>query len=177
MAGDEWREIKGMEGIYDVSRDGRVRSRARLVRGSRGGLRPIPARILRPRIIRGYCYVSLQAAGTVAQVSIHRLVAAAYLPETGGRRFVNHKDGDKKNNNVENLEWVTTSENNKHAFNAGLRSNAGEANSNSVLTDDQVRDIRRRLDQGETCASIARNYSVTDRAISRIKRRKCWRHI
>lgn len=177
MMDDEWRPISGMDGLYDVSRDGRVRSRARMVRGSRGGLRPIPERELRPRIVRGYCHVTLQVAGCVKQASIHRLVAAAFLVPDENRCFVNHKDGDKRNNSAANLEWVTTAENNKHSFDAGLRSNAGEANAHAVLSQAQVKDIRSRLKRGETCVSIARDYPVTDRAISRIKRRKCWSHI
>lgn len=68
----------------------------------------------------GYKYIEFNVKGDVSYHRVHRLVAKAYIPNPENKPFVNHLDGDKGNNNVDNLEWVTGSENNKHAVDNGL---------------------------------------------------------
>ena len=72
---------------------------------------------------------------------VHRLVAEAFIPNPENKPEVNHIDGDKTNNHVSNLEWVTRSENMQHAFKTGLNSNIGINNSRSLLTERGYRDI------------------------------------
>lgn len=72
---------------------------------------------------------------------LHRLVAEHFIPNPKGLTQVNHKDGNRLNNTVENLEWVSPSENVKHAYRTGLKSNHGELNPFRILTEDQVKQI------------------------------------
>lgn len=116
-----WREVKGYEGIYEVSNLGRVRSLERF-RKNNGGLQKTPQRLLSLDRVnhKGYVLVHLSKNGTNKNISLHRLVADAFIPNPGGKAQVNHKDGDKRNNSVDNLEWVTGKENINHAFDAHL---------------------------------------------------------
>ena len=103
-----WKDIKGYEGLYQVSEKGEVR---RILKS--GKTKPV-----KPR--DGLYYtVSLSKNNKYTSFNIHRLVAEAYLdmPESNEPLEVNHKDGNKLNNNVENLEWVTQRQNMLHAIN------------------------------------------------------------
>lgn len=105
-----WKDIKGYEGLYKVSNFGRIKSfyhnkEKILILGSNSS---------------GYAIVGLWKNGTEKFYSVHRIVAIHFIPNCQNKFEVNHIDGNKKNNNVENLEWVSKSENMKHAVNTGL---------------------------------------------------------
>lgn len=101
---EEWRSVIDYEGIYEVSNMGRVRS---IVADEH-----YRARILKPALhLRGYLFVNLYKNGKRKPRTIHRLVAKAFIPNPDNLPEVNHKDEDKTNNNVENLEWCTKSHN------------------------------------------------------------------
>lgn len=111
-----WAEIPGWEGRYEVSNDGLVRSWA----GKHGNL--LKPHLLKPKKDRyGYLVVCLRdrKAERTEYPTVHRLVAMAFLEEIN-KPQVNHKNGIKTDNRVENLEWVTNSENIQHAFSMGL---------------------------------------------------------
>ena len=69
----------------------------------------------------GYLYITVKVNGKTSGRFIHRAIALAFIKQIEGKKYVNHKDGNKLNNSIENLEWVTASENNKHAYNSGLK--------------------------------------------------------
>jgi len=94
------------------------------------------------------------------------------------KRFVNHKDGDKQNNIVSNLEWCTRSENSKHSFALGLQSNRGEKHPGHKLTDNLVHEIRElRLATGLPYYRIAELYNISKTNTMDICKRKVWSHL
>lgn len=114
-----WMPIVGWEGLYAVSNKGRIKS---LARKTSTGNRGVPERILKPNIMKGYHCVTLQHDNKVKVYRIHRLVIEAFgESQPTPEHQVNHIDGDKANNCIENLEWVTPKENTDHAFETGLR--------------------------------------------------------
>ena len=122
----EWKDVKGFEGLYQVSSDGRVRSVDRIIPRHQGNL-PCKGRELcftlskktqRHRLQRAS--VQLWKNNKSYLRKVHRLVAEAFIPNPENKPTVNHRDGNPLNNNVENLEWATYSENQKHAYANGL---------------------------------------------------------
>lgn len=115
---EQWKAVAGYEGLYEVSNFGRVKSL--------GNDKKKKEKILSPGVnSREYLKIGLRKDRTRVTHSIHRLVAAAFIDNPDGKRTVNHKDGNKKNNNVTNLEWATDSENVKHSY-ASLGRASGE---------------------------------------------------
>ena len=110
---EEWRQIKGFEGLYEISNLGNVRSLDRLCRMKNGKTRMHKGRTLKPgRDGGGYEFVVLRKDGLSLNRKIHRLVAEAFIPNPDNKPCVNHKDLNRANNCVENLEWCTVKYNN-----------------------------------------------------------------
>lgn len=121
---EEWRDIDGYEGLYQISNLGRVKS---LERPCSGNTRTIPEIIRKPNVMKGYHCMALIRGGKHKVFRVHRLVAEYFIcPQPTPEHQINHIDGDKANNNAENLEWVLPIENTRHAIKTGLRSNPTE---------------------------------------------------
>jgi len=137
----------------------------------------IPDRILRTRP-NHKGYETVQIGGKTKL--IHRLVAEAFIPNPENLPEINHIDGNKRNNAVSNLEWVSHLENIRHAWDTGLStptSLKGEDNPSAKLTEDDVSTIRKRYAAGGvTQAELAREYQVTATAIHWVLTRKNWKH-
>ena len=117
-----WKDINGYEGLYQISNYGNVRSLDRYVNGNNGSKALKKGIVLKKQITnKGYYDVGLYKNGKAKYLLVHRLVAEHFIPNPENKRTVNHKDGNKLNNHVSNLEWVTHSENQIHAFNNGLQ--------------------------------------------------------
>lgn len=115
-----WKEIKGYEGIYEVSSCGRVRSLDRYVKHSKTGEMSVLKKgmIKKPTTdTEGYLLVTLNKDGKYCTKYVHRLVADAFLGEHKLKEQVNHKDENKQNNNIDNLEWCSV----KYNINYGTR--------------------------------------------------------
>lgn len=175
---EEWRPIPGWEDCYEVSNIGRVRSLDRVVQG-KIGLRTQLGRLMRQTINRsGYPRVMLQRDKVYKTMLIHRLVALAFIgpPPTPAHQHVNHKNGDRADPKLENLEWATPSENLQHAYDvlgrprAKLSGARGEKARSVKLSDEQVEDIRRRCAAGEVRRHLAHEYGVDPSTISVVAR-------
>ena len=136
-------------------------------------------RIKPQKIIKGYLRVSLMTNKGRKFFMVHRLVLEAFAPREDSLQLqVNHMDGDKENNCLDNLEWCTQSENMAHAARIGLRDNLakGEDVGGNVLTEKQVLEICKELmnPNRPSYAKIGEKYGVTKYAIHDIKRKKSW---
>lgn len=119
---EEWLPVVGFEGIYEISNIGRVKRcrRSQIYTTSRGTHNRIFSERLMKLSEGEYVTVCLTKDGTFSYPGVHRLVAQAFIPNPENKPEVNHKDGNKHNNNVTNLEWVTSKENIQHAIQTGL---------------------------------------------------------
>ena len=114
-----WKQVDGYEGMYEVSNYGEVKSVSRYTTGNRH--RKLKEKMLKKHENSfGYWLVALCKNGKAKDFRVHRLVAEAFIPKVFGKPFINHKDGNPKNNNVDNFEWCTQKENIQHAYKTGL---------------------------------------------------------
>ena len=161
---EEWRDIEGYEGYYQVSSEGRVFS-----------IRSDKHLSLREEK-NGYISVELNLSGNNKRLKMHRLVAKAFIPNPELKKTVNHINSNRSNNNLNNLEWATQSENILHAFKYGYKDSHGENHSHNKLTEKQVLEIL-KLKGKATQQVIADTFKVSRENISRIHRRLTWTHI
>lgn len=117
-----WKHIAGYEGIYEVNKEGQVRTCAGKVTYTKHhGVRSWAQRTLKQKTDKGgYKRVTLYLNGKPKDHLVHRLVAIAFLPKVDGKELVNHMDGNPSNNELSNLEWCSSKENVNHAFRTGL---------------------------------------------------------
>lgn len=170
-----WKPVVGYEGCYEVSNLGNVRSVDRVDRKGQ----PRPGRVRKLLLNNcGYLYVGVSVDDKKANLTVHRLVAKAFIPNPNSKPQVNHIDGDKTNNIVSNLEWSTPSENTVHAYSKKLINHPeGEKWHLSKLTEQQVIDIYKRLRNGELQVRLAEEYVVSKNTIACIKHHKTWKFV
>jgi len=122
-----WKDAFGYEGLYQVSNNGEIRSVERYFEmfnplTKRYNIRKIELKELKPGIDhKGYLHVGLRKNDKSTTKKIHRIVALSFLKIIEGKTQVNHIDGNKKNNDVDNLEWCNNAENQIHAIKKGLK--------------------------------------------------------
>lgn len=165
----EFKPVEGFVNEYSVSKDGRVLSHPKRCSNVFG-------KILKQYINHtGYHSVVLQNGYKVKHM-VHVLVAKAFIPNPENKPQVNHKDGNKSNNCVENLEWVTASENIHHAFKTGLRKPThGTINGMSKLNDEVVRSIRAEYKSGTISQEkLGVKYGVSQTCIHKVVTGKRW---
>ncbi len=168
---EEWRDIPGYEGLYQVSNLGNVFSIRLKTRNGVGVLTPL----ITPN---GYHHVNLCNDGEDRRASVHRLVAAAFIGECPPGLVVNHRNGVKTDNHAVNLEYCTQKENDNHSRYYLGNLKRGEENGSAKLTEEQVKQIRLRYATGMfSQPDLARQYGVDQATIWRIIHRKTWKHI
>ena len=159
-----WKPIQNEE-YYEISDDGRVRNKEtkhiKSLRDSRNG----------------YLRVKLYPSGKT--YTIHRLVGIAFLKKVEGLTEINHINGVKHDNKCSNLEWCSSSENQKHAFKLGLQlPNKGVDNGSAKLNIRDVRDIKFSEDlKGLSNPKVAEMFNVSVETIRRIRKNILWKHV
>lgn len=160
LASEEWRDVVGAEGRYEVSNLGRVRS---LISGGK---------ILAPAVGKaGYCQVSICGASIFRCQSVHTLVARAFLGERPEGFNVDHIDGDRCDNRLENLRYIPISEN------CAQGTMIGERQPPSKLNEQAVRVIRHCLKKGVPQRILAGLHGVTNGCVDHIAHGRAWRHV
>ena len=129
----------------------------------------------------GYREVMLSEYGTCNQYRVHRLIAETFIPNPNNLPCVNHKDGNKLNNCVDNLEWCTHSENTKHAYENGLeRKMFGEEHHAHKLTEEAVKYIKtnyKKRDASFGAVALAKKFNVDRTTIHDVVKGKTWREV
>jgi predicted XRE-type DNA-binding protein len=165
-----WKFLKGIVengDNYEVSNLGKVRNIN-------------TSKVLKDRMNpKGYLNVVLYLDGKTKHHSVHRLVALAFLPNPLNKSQVNHIKGrEKTNNKVDNLEWCSNQENQRHAFDNGLQSaRRGEKNNFSTLSESKVLEIRSLLSKGVSQYKIAEMFNVGRSCIASIQAGRTWGHL
>lgn len=172
---EEWRDIPGYEGAYRISNLGHVYS-SRTKRGTLAGL------VIKPVLDhKGYWRIGIRRDGKSKTYRVHQLVALAFIGPCPAGCQINHKDGNKQNNRPENLEYVTGKQNMRHAIETGLRDSIqikGDDNPSAKLTEDQVREIKRLLQETKLSQrAIGELFGVEKSIISLIYCGKNWAHV
>lgn len=150
-----WKPVKGYEGIYEVSNIGRVKSCERIVTRSNGRKINFPEKIMKPSINhKGYEVIDLRKNGKRECGFVHRLVGKAFIKNPDNKKQINHKNGVKRDNNVDNLEWVTNKENVIHAYKNNLNNNRNAIESR-----------KRKVDQLTLENEFIKSYNSIEEAI------------
>lgn len=158
-----WKDIENYEGVYQVSNYGRIKSFAQKSLG----------KIKIPHILnKGYLRIGLDKNANEVLYLVHRLVAMAFIPNPFKKPQINHKNSNKQDNKVQNLEWCTNGENLKHSYSMGIHCQDGMKNNNVKLNELQVRVIRKCKDIDNV--KLGKIFNVNNTTIGRIKRKTTW---
>jgi len=171
---EAWRPVEGFEKWYEVSNEGRVKRLARELAKSDGVLYPVRERVLKahahPGGYRMACLRKEEGVNGRMQY-IHRLVATAFIPNPRNLPEVNHKNLDKTDNRVENLEWCDGSRNMRHATKRGRFSGMTNPNTRRKLTPDAVEAIRQSLGSSY---EVAKEFGVSSTMVLHIRNGRRW---
>ena len=173
--GELWKAVKGYEGIYEVSNYGRVKSISRIALKRSGGIkRTTKPFILKSVLEAGYKYVRITKNYKRKKLKTARIVAFAWIDNPDNKPQVNHKNGIRYNDTVENLEWVTAKENSIHAVETGLSPIIGGQHWKSLLTNDEAVDIATsELSRKE----LMDKYQIGYHIVERIQKGTSWSRI
>jgi len=176
MTKEEWADIPGYENIYKVSSLGRVVAYAKSWNSGRWIIRSHPEKEIKLNQDRkGYFVVGLRKDGVQKMWKVHRLVAISFIPNPENKPQVNHKDANKRNNCVDNLEWATNSENMQHAHDNGLMNlKIGERHPMAKLNEADISIIRT---SSLSTKELSKSFNVSVSTIKAIKGGKYWKHI
>jgi len=168
---EEWVSCTLSE-FHEVSNLGRVRRIPHIREDVLGRKHRMKRTILKgSEDVYGYMKVKLKCKDGIRSLFIHRLVALAFIPNPDNKKVVNHLDGDKLNNRVDNLKWATHKENSRHAWKMGL---CTPSRGNTKLTESEVKKI---LNSSESVDDLAIKFKVSVSAIKAILSGRNWSHL
>lgn len=162
-----WKDIKGFEGYYQVSNLGRIKSFSR----NKNGV------ILKNCLDKqGYTRVNLCKDKKATQIRVHVIVSRNFIDQDYTKKGLhcNHIDGDKSNNKLSNLEVVSRSENELHAFRIGLKSHKGNKHNQRKINKKDAENIRIELNKGVSTIALAEKYNLSRSHIYHIKNFRTW---
>lgn len=166
-----WKPITGYEGRYEISNMGRVKS-FKKTKGQPFRIRNTSGKSGR------YAGVNITGHdGKTKRWPIHTLVAQEFIGPRPKGMHINHKSGNRRDNNLENLEYCTPSANLKHAYRIGLASHVGSNHNNAKLNEEKVCDIRKLVRSGFRQSEVAQMYGVNRTTVVGICTGKHWTHV
>ena len=161
-----WKDVVGYEGLYLVSNQGNIKSLPR------NGTCKQPKNLKMHLGNRGYYVVTLSKNNIRKKFLVHRIVASAFIDNPKNLPQINHKDGNKINNNIENLEWITPYDNIRHSIETHLKPNdKGVKNYHSKLSENDILFIRVNYiprDKLYGCTALAKKFGVAKSTLSYI---------
>jgi len=159
---EQWKDIKGYEGIYQISNYGRIKSLARKVGSRNGALKPLPEKIVKPLYTKaGYLNLVASKKQVRETLVVHHLVAKYFIGERPEGLVIDHIDGNITNNHVSNLKYVTNKENLRKRHDI-------------KLDEKKVREIWGLIGEGKPQGLIAQMYGITQPMVSGIKTGRAW---
>jgi len=167
-----WKDVKGFENYYEVSNFSNIRRK--------NGSSHLKQINLKGSLDKdGYINVNLKIKQRTNSKRLHRLIAEAFIPNYENKPQINHINGIKGDNRLENLEWCTLSENRQHAYKTGLQnglSRRGTKNNFAKLIDADIIVIREKYNkkQGITMKVLSKEFNVSEGCIQRILSEKSW---
>lgn len=181
---ENWLPIPEYENLYEIDTYGNIKSLDKKVKNN-NGYRIIKGKILKPKLDnKGYYKIGLTKDNKQKFYFIHRLVALTYLPNPNNYKIINHKDGNPKNNYIENLEWCTYSHNIKHAYDMGLKKGIsakhdGVKNPKSKLSEEQVLNILKLKQQDISIKNAFEklNYNISFNGFAQIWYGYTWKNL
>ena len=177
MKQEIFKDIPGYEGLYQVSNLGRVKSLHRTFIRSNNKIQTIKERILKPFVNhKGYNVIALSKKCVLSHFTIHSLVLLVFIGKKPHNLQTRHLDGNKKNNNLNNLCYGTPRENADDKIKHGHISHS-EKHPSSKLKNKEVMKIKRLIKQGITYFEISKSYPVNANAIRDIAKGRTWNHL
>jgi hypothetical protein len=174
---EEFKDIPGWEGYYQVSNLGVVRSLNRTVVSVTGKVYNRKSKIMPQHTNEdGYKIVYLSRNGRDITMGVHRAMGLAFIPNPKNKPMINHLNSNRADNRLDNLEWCTNAENIQHSFDMGISSNKGEKHPRAVLTMGKVRAIREELAKGKTPLQVANLLGVKRRNVYAVRDRQNWNY-
>lgn len=175
---NEWKSISGLNDKFSININGKIKRNKhplKINNHPKNKIRSYPERILKPDICNGYYRIALWWGNKIIMRDyLHRIIAKEFIPNPNQYKYINHKDGNKLNNSLENLEWCTATHNACHAKNNGLNNNRLENHANAKLTNIEVSFIKEMFSLGVSDSDIAEAYNCSRGTINSIRIGKSW---